>query len=832
MTTATTIPQALRDLAQWVTWRYECEGKPVSKDTSGATKIPYNARTGHKASSTNANTWASFDVAVKAAKQRGHSGVGYVFSADDPFTGIDLDDCIVDGELAPWAAEIIDTMASYTEISPSGCGVKMWVEGKIPSAVKTPNIEMYSQARYFTVTGVQLDGTPSEIRNVNGALSKLYERVKKETDPLPLPRATIDSSEHTREWARKVLARAIEMVTFAADGLKHDTLLDAARLAAGAAPHVSEWEIENALYAAIDSRAADKRGAQKTIRDGIRMGLSAPLPVPPPPPQPTFDADGFACCPTHARRLSVSKNGNGYKCRERDTTTASGWCDFWWKGDGYIQPQLAVENVLVAGELITQAPAAVAAARYQFYNLSGLRALPPVEYLESGEIPAALTTIICGASGAGKSFLMVDYVMRIARKFPDRMVIYIAPEGGSGYHMRTAAWLDHFGGEEPTNVLFVLQAIPLLDPRAVSDFITSIRPMNPVMVVVDTLARCLIGGDENSAKDIGMFFHHTDMIRQETGAAITIVHHTGKSGGGYRGSSVLYGSVESWIDVTNDDGLITVACGKSKDSKPFPPRYLRMVESVDSVVLVPADQVSQRNAKLSEGQRKILETLALEIFRDAGARRAEIVSATGINDMTIFKVLSHLKKKGYINQSKKGDPYFLSDNGRDAIIAYHRDLKRKRLDDELVSANSDELVGSDELVKTRSLPNAQLATSKVTSNSQNASYSHQLATSNEKASLYRDASSLVTSESEDNRSELFKDEPQASETEFRPIPGYDDPPVVTEPATPTFSTELDWTYLRKMFAIQNIAGIRAHCSMRRVSADDILERLFAEGSEK
>jgi putative DNA primase/helicase len=61
------IPQELRTRAAWVTWRYEKEGKPVSKDTEGATKIPYNARTGHKASSTNPNTWTSFADALKAA---------------------------------------------------------------------------------------------------------------------------------------------------------------------------------------------------------------------------------------------------------------------------------------------------------------------------------------------------------------------------------------------------------------------------------------------------------------------------------------------------------------------------------------------------------------------------------------------------------------------------------------------------------------------------------------------------------------------------------------------------------------------------------------------
>jgi hypothetical protein len=300
------IPEALKATRQWVTWRYEKEGKPVSKDTEGATKIPYNARTGHKASSTNENTWTSYSIAVQAAQARQHDGIGFVFSEADPFTGIDLDDCIdPDGSLQPWAVEIVDTMASYTEISPSGSGVKIWVEGEIPSSVKTPQIEMYFKARYFTVTGQHLENTPTTIRNVNGALTRLYESVKRD-EPAPTPsmaaRATI-GNEHASAWARKKLGEAIRMVALAPDGVKHDTLIDAGRLAGGVVPLVSESEIESALFAAIEGRAADKRAAMKTIRDGIRMGMNAPLPVPPPPPQPVFDADNFACCPVQQTRL-------------------------------------------------------------------------------------------------------------------------------------------------------------------------------------------------------------------------------------------------------------------------------------------------------------------------------------------------------------------------------------------------------------------------------------------------------------------------------------------------------------------------------------------------
>src|ERR671916_1961550 len=116
--------------------------------------------------------------------RRHHAGIGYVFAADDPYVGIDLDDCIdADGHLADWARAIVDTMVTYTEVSPSGTGVKLWVIGSIPGSVKTAQIEIYAERRYFTVTGQQLPGTPAAIRAVDSELAALYASLR----PAPPP---------------------------------------------------------------------------------------------------------------------------------------------------------------------------------------------------------------------------------------------------------------------------------------------------------------------------------------------------------------------------------------------------------------------------------------------------------------------------------------------------------------------------------------------------------------------------------------------------------------------------------------------------------------------
>jgi AAA domain-containing protein len=680
------IPAALTARPAWVVWKYE-----------NGTKVPYSAKTGHKASSTKESTWTTFDVAFKVAQGRGFDGVGFVFSEDDPFTGIDLDDCRDDaGGIADWAMEIVTSLESYTEVSPSGHGLKIWVEGSVPTAVKQPyetgKIEIYSTARYFTVTGQHLEGTPSGIRNANGALTALYEKLKPPKAEPQFRPAPSNRDEHAEAWARKKLAKAIEMVTLSVDGHKDDTLLAAARLAAGALPHISEWEIETALFSAIAGRATDSDHARKTIRNGIRYGEDAPLALPPPPPQPVFDEYGRACCPVHRMPLPKANNGNGYKCRQRDPSTPTGWCAFWWSGEGYSEPAdrgnaaapdssaRAIEPVGGSAAAPTNAPIArldASAPLFRLYRMDDLRQLPPVQWLIPNEVPAGLLTVLCGPSEAGKSFIALDYAISVARAEPDRMVVYVAPEGGSGYRARVDAWVSHHGGEEPKNLVFVLRDVPMLDLVSVHAFVEAIKQDNPVLIILDTLARCMVGGDENSAEDMGLFIHSCDLIRAATSAAVIIVHHTGKSGG-YRGSSVLYGSCDSWIDVSNDDGLITVSCGKAKDWQRFDPRYLRMAPKDESVVLMPAEQVG-RGSGLTDGQRKVLEVLALDVFREAGAKSAQIKStADQMPDKTLFRVLSHLKRNGFVNQGRRGDPYTITFKGLQEIKAYHRALREQR----------------------------------------------------------------------------------------------------------------------------------------------------------
>lgn len=141
----------LRRRRQWLAWQYKTrasEPKP--------TKVPLG-------STTDRNTWNTYNDACYVAQfliKKGTGGVGFVFSADDPYVGVDLDHCVADGVIHPAAQAIIDRLDGYSELSPSATGVHIIVRGELPGGVGNRGtgawggaIEIYDRARFFTFSG-------------------------------------------------------------------------------------------------------------------------------------------------------------------------------------------------------------------------------------------------------------------------------------------------------------------------------------------------------------------------------------------------------------------------------------------------------------------------------------------------------------------------------------------------------------------------------------------------------------------------------------------------------------------------------------------------------
>jgi putative DNA primase/helicase len=173
------IPVELRTFPQFGVWRFE----QVTDETTGEKswdKVPCNSRTGYHASSTNARTWSTFEVALAAYHRGGYDGLAFFLRPDGGLVGIDMDRCrdAVTGEIEPWARRIVDTLDTYTELSPSGRGLRAFLWGELPPRDRREgHFECYSSARFLTLTGHRLDGTSATIEHRQDELVEVHTQV-------------------------------------------------------------------------------------------------------------------------------------------------------------------------------------------------------------------------------------------------------------------------------------------------------------------------------------------------------------------------------------------------------------------------------------------------------------------------------------------------------------------------------------------------------------------------------------------------------------------------------------------------------------------------------
>jgi hypothetical protein len=168
------IPAEMASLPRWVCWSYRRRGKALRK-------VPIHPLTGKTVSVNVPSDWSTFDVVVaRLGKRKPPDGIGFVFDAKDGLVGIDLDKCRnpTTGTIAPWANDIISRIATYAEVSPSGTGVKLIARANIPeSGRRRKNIEIYSHARFFAMTGHHLSDTPAIVAGSQHEVDSLYRLV-------------------------------------------------------------------------------------------------------------------------------------------------------------------------------------------------------------------------------------------------------------------------------------------------------------------------------------------------------------------------------------------------------------------------------------------------------------------------------------------------------------------------------------------------------------------------------------------------------------------------------------------------------------------------------
>lgn len=532
------IPPELRELRQWVVWRL----LPGKGRNAKPRKVPFT-HTGDPASSTDPETWCSFDEAAAALMNDDQAaGVGFVFTDHDPYIGVDLDHCIEDGELSDEAADVVTRLATYTELSPSGTGLHMigrmtkeWpFRGK-----KKPGYEIYRSARYFTFTGHVYDDKKI-VADIDKSLIALAN-VWFGTDP----KATRDikTARGMTDRERKYLSEALAHL----DPTDEPTW----------------FRITCGLHSTGDPMAFE-------LWDRWSMGEFDPrIDTANGDVHPSYNAEANMAYWDRLGKTDPRDLEHGYATVSTVFSEAKG------QGWGGFPPEIFDDAI----------------SKLRIMDMVFSRPAERV-YLIDNLIPAGSVGGLLSAGGVGKSFIAIALAQALAtgRPFcnnpawgvplPGSTLILNAEDDREEFARRVYSCLaltDRQNAFDPTYDGLEMRTqvgsrvyyryiggepTPLADGRQITPnvqrLVEYVRSIKDLRLIILDPANVFDHGDENAANERNIFVQALRRLAEKTGATVLIVHHVNKSSvrddaGGLsiaaRGSSALVDGVRFAINL-------------------------------------------------------------------------------------------------------------------------------------------------------------------------------------------------------------------------------------------------------------------------------------------
>jgi hypothetical protein len=289
-----------------------------------------------------------------------------------------------------------------------------------------------------------------------------------------------------------------------------------------------------------------------------------------------------------------------------------------------------------------------------------LAQLPEPEPLIDGTIDRRTVALVAGHFGSLKSFVLQDWAASIAtgrpwmgRPVEQGSVLYVAAEGAHGLHPRFTAWEYGWHRNVPDDQLHVLpEPVNLLDAQAVAELCQLAAGRQ--LVVIDTLARCMVGADENSAKDMGVAVDALYRLRDATnGGTIAVAHHTGKDRATIRGSSALEAGVDTVYTTEGDARLMRMTRTKRKDGPCPDLLQVKLNPVLDSAVVV-----STLGVDIRPTAHELMSTF-MSTFAATGASKAELRSVADMPPASFSRALSDLVRSGaLINTGTDQRPFY------------------------------------------------------------------------------------------------------------------------------------------------------------------------------
>ncbi len=335
------------------------------------------------------------------------------------------------------------------------------------------------------------------------------------------------------------------------------------------------------------------------------------------------------------------------------------------------------EGLTLPPSLAATVVRAATGPRFKVLSFREVEQLPDPEWLVEGIIPAKSLAILYGPPGVGKTFLALDIALSIASAEPwasrqtiPGPVVYVVAEGVAGLSKRLRAWAATRGIDEVSRFYSIADAPQLASTVDTTRLIVDLREQvrEPIsLIVIDTMARCFVGGDENSAKDVGQLIANVDRLSKQLGCTVLLVHHTTKSGESERGSSALRGALETMISLDTVADDIRVSCEKQKNAAPFASFTLHLVPASDSCVLRLGETEPTNTDRIGTKELQCLQ--ALDSLGAQGASWSEWRKVAALPDTTFQRHREKLLKRQYVEVSEPDERYQLTLKGRMAVAS-------------------------------------------------------------------------------------------------------------------------------------------------------------------
>lgn len=584
---------------------------------------------GDFASSKESSTWLTYDAATALAATKGLAGIGFVFNGDG-ITGVDFDHCRdkETGALEPWAQKWIDRLASYTEISPSGTGLHVFVRATLPGPGRNREgseggkIEVYDRARYFTVTGEHFPGTPATIEPRQDVINDLYARLGAE------PAADKAVAANTLSAADDCVVAKIEA---SQDSPSFHRLFTAGETR----PNRTDSENDIELAAILCRYAATDEQVERIMR-------ASPL-----------------------RRDKWDRRGDDYlartirSARRKTGTTAT--------TDG------TVDAGFVDFGTVHDAPP------------------PAVGWLVEHIWPEGARGWIAGEAKLGKSWLALELAVCVATGEPFLGKYAIAQPGRVFYLTEESNLRNIYNrlrmillakGLSPDSLrdrlrLLVRKRVKLTDPSWRTRIVTAIDAEKPVVLFLDPLRRYHDGGENDSGDLVAVLDAAAEFQERPDNhrVAVPIVHHMRKTseansdaraGQQMRGSSDLHawGDAALYCTGIKDNRNVVNVEVELKDAEPPMPFVVGIEYGEPQDVLVGGEQIEMRAAALSIRAEQTMDDVRVRdaaddilAFLSTQAERqtvTAITSAVRRKAMLIRPALQLLRREGKADMVKDG----------------------------------------------------------------------------------------------------------------------------------------------------------------------------------